>query len=297
MDVLHAAEIVGLRKDFSLLDETTAMIMAHKSMCLTPKGIVAFVDIGHASMQVCFAEFKEDCSNSSRFESETSVNILYKGYSKSLGGRQFDKVLFNHFASKIRKKYNIDVSKNSSDCVRLSETCERLKINLSYNSEASFCIKKFSGSTDIKGSITRKEFEILSISILKKIEVALKNALSESGLNVQKVDSLEAIGKGCSIPAIIDILTKIFGKKERHTTYSYEYERQTGHSYEHVATGCYMHGAHLNITGMNKTIHNLTRALETSELVSSELNSQEENAKDSEKFLWRRAMEKEGILK
>lgn len=39
-----------------------------------------------------------------------------------------------------------------------------------------------------------------------------------------------------------------------------------------------------------------TTGLETSQLVSTELNSQEEKTEDSEKFIWRRAMDEDGHL-
>ncbi|XP_078153043.1 uncharacterized protein LOC144548209 [Carex rostrata] len=280
-DVLQAAKIAGFPASFCLLDETIAMVLAlERNLLREPRCIVAFIDIGHASMQVCFAEFNWDCSTRSPFE-RRSVNILFKGYARSLGGREFDKVLFNHFASKIRKEYNIDLKKDSSACVRLSEACERLKNDLSEDNEASFCLEKFSGSIDVKGSITRKDFEILSISILKATEMALKKALSESGLNVNKIDYLEAVGKGCYIPAIIDVMTKVFGVKKRKTR-----------NYEHVARGC----RQLNIMGTDKIINDLSTGLKVSNLFSSELNSEEENEQDSEKLLWRRAMGKKGHL-
>ncbi|XP_078165559.1 uncharacterized protein LOC144560268 [Carex rostrata] len=280
-EVLQAAKIVGLPSSFCLLDETTAMVLALESnRLLEPQGIVAFVDIGHASMQVCFAEFIGKHDDMVRY-----TNILYKGYARSLGGREFDKVLFKHFASKIRKEYNIDVSEYSSACVKLSEACEILKYDLSTKNEASFCIENFYGSITVKGSMKRKDFKRLTISILKKIEVALKKALMESRLNVEKIELIEVVGKGCSIPAIIDIVTKIFGKKLSKTTH-----------FEHVARGCAMHARQQNVMGTDQMINGLTTGLETSQLVSTELNSQEEKTEDSEKFIWRRAMDEDGHL-
>ncbi|XP_078166012.1 uncharacterized protein LOC144560650 isoform X2 [Carex rostrata] len=285
-DVLQAAKMAGLSNSFYLLDEATALVVAHETL-LGPPRIVAFVDIGHANMQICFAEFKWDTYKTrgiGYFEKKRSVNILYKGYARSLGGREFDKVLFKHFASKIRKEYNIDVFESSSACVRLNEACESLKNDLSINNTASFCIKNFSGSIDVKVSITRKEFESLSISILKKIEVALKKALSESRLNVENIDLTETVGNGCYIAAIFEILTKIFGKYPRNIMYD-----------EHVALGCAMHARIQHITGTEIMINDLTTGPETSQLVSSELNSEEKKAEDSE-FHWRRAMGEDGHL-
>ncbi|XP_078153433.1 uncharacterized protein LOC144548598 isoform X2 [Carex rostrata] len=277
MDVLQAANLAGLSNSFYHLDEAKALLLAHETL-LGPPRIVAFVDIGHANIQICFAEFKRDIGLS---EKKRSMNILYKGYARSLGGREFDKVLFKHFASTIRKEYNIDVFESSSACVRLSEACEILKKDLSINNKASFCIENFSGSIDVKVSITRKEFETLGISILKRIEVALKKALSESGLDVDKIELIEAIGKGCSIPAIIDILTKIFGEKVRIPTCN-----------DYIAKGCAMKQARQRLDKMTK---DQTTDPETSQLVSSVLNSEEKKMEDSE-FLWRRAMDEDGHL-
>ena len=49
---------------------------------------VVFVDVGHANMQVCAVAFKKG-----------EVKILAHAFNHSLGGRDFDDIIFKNFAS------------------------------------------------------------------------------------------------------------------------------------------------------------------------------------------------------
>lgn len=54
---------------------------------------VAFVDVGHASMQVCIAEFRKG-----------QLKVLSHSYDRSLDGRDFDEALFHQFAAKFKEE-------------------------------------------------------------------------------------------------------------------------------------------------------------------------------------------------
>jgi heat shock protein 4 len=87
--MLAAAHIAGLNC-LRLLNETTATALAwgiYKTDL--PEGSVtnvAFVDVGHSSMQVCIAAFKKG-----------QLQVLSNAWDRNLGGRDFDNVLFEHF--------------------------------------------------------------------------------------------------------------------------------------------------------------------------------------------------------
>lgn len=222
-DVLEAAKLAKLTS-FSLLDETAAMALGYENCWHSAStGIVVFVDIGHANMQVCFAQFERTHGAADVNHKTVCTKILYQAYVRSLGGRDFNKVLFMHFASIIRKKHSIDVYQSANACLRLTDACEGLKKELSTYDKASFCIKKFSGSKDVKGSINRKEFENMTTPILERIKESLEKALIDSGLDRFLVQSIEAVGNECSMPAVINILKEVFEMEPRKMTNSDEY--------------------------------------------------------------------------
>ncbi|XP_058192438.1 heat shock 70 kDa protein 14-like isoform X3 [Rhododendron vialii] len=228
--VLDAATIAGLHP-LRLLHETTATALAYGiyKTDLPENGQlnVAFVDIGHASMQVCIAGFKEG-----------QLKILAHSFDRSLGGRDFDEALFQYFAAKFKEKYKIDVYQNARACLRLRTACEKLKRVLSANPEAPLNIECLMEEKDVKGFIKRENFEKISIPILERVRKPLEKALSEARLTVENIHSVEVVGSGSRVPAIIRILTEFFRKEPRRTM----------NSSECVAKGCALECAILSST-------------------------------------------------
>ncbi|KAI8529532.1 hypothetical protein RHMOL_Rhmol12G0232100 [Rhododendron molle] len=228
--VLDAATIAGLHP-LRLLHETTATALAYgiykTDLQENDQLNVAFVDIGHASMQVCIAGFKEG-----------QLKILAHSFDRSLGGRDFDEALFQYFAANFKVLYKIDVYQNARACLRLRTACEKLKRVLSANPEAPLNIECLMEEKDVKGFITRENFEKISIPILERVRKPLEKALSEAGLTVENIHSVEVVGSGSRVPAIIRILTEFFRKEPRRTM----------NSSECVAKGCALECATLSST-------------------------------------------------
>ncbi|KAF5205686.1 Heat shock protein [Thalictrum thalictroides] len=207
--VMDAATIAGLHP-LRLFHETTATALGYgiykTDLPENDQLNVAFVDIGHASMQVCIAGFKKG-----------QLKILSHAFDQSLGGRDFDEVLFQHFAAKFREEYKIDVTQNARASLRLRAACEKLKKVLSANPEAPLNIECLMEEKDVRGFIKRDEFEKISIPILERVKGPLERALSDAGLTVENIHSVEVVGSGSRVPAIIRILTEFFGKEPRRT--------------------------------------------------------------------------------
>ena len=228
--VLDAATIAGLHP-LRLFHETTATALAYgiykTDLPENDQLNVAFVDIGHASMQVCIAGFKKG-----------QLKILSHSFDRSLGGRDFDEVLFQHFAQKFKEEYKIDVFQNAKACLRLRTGGEKLKKVLSANPEAPLNIECLMEEKDVRGFIKREEFEKISVPILERVRKPLEKVLSEAGLTVDNIHAVEVIGSGSRVPAIIRILTEFFGKEPRRTM----------NASECVAKGCALQCAILSPT-------------------------------------------------
>lgn len=228
--VLDAATIAGLHP-LRLLHETTATALAYgiykTDLPENDQLNVAFVDIGHASMQVCIAGYKKG-----------QLKILAHSFDQSLGGRDFDEVLFNHFAAKFKEEYKIDVFQNARACLRLRSACEKLKKVLSANPVAPLNIECLMDEKDVRGFIKRDEFEQISVPILERVKGPLEEALSDAGLSAENIHAVEVVGSGSRVPAIIRILTEFFGKEPRRTM----------NASECVAKGCALQCAILSPT-------------------------------------------------
>ncbi|CAN6340828.1 unnamed protein product [Urochloa humidicola] len=228
--VLDAATIAGLRP-LRLFHETTATALAYGiyKTDLPEQGQlnVAFVDVGHASMQVSIVGYKKG-----------QLKMLSHAYDRSLGGRDFDEALFKHFAAKFKEEYKIDVYQNARACLRLRVACEKLKKVLSANPEAPLNIECLMDEKDVRGFIKREEFEQISAPVLERVKGPLEKALSEAGLTIDDVHFVEVVGSGSRVPAIIKIITEFFGKEPRRTM----------NASECVARGCALQCAILSPT-------------------------------------------------
>ena len=228
--VSDAATIAGLHP-LRLFHETTATALAYgiykTDLPENDQLNVAFVDVGHASMQVCIVGFKRG-----------QLKVLAHAFDRSLGGRDFDEVLFRHFAAKFKEEYKIDVYQNARACQRLRAACEKLKKMLSANPEAPLNIECLMDEKDVRGFIKREEFEKISVPILERVKGPLEKALSDAGIGVENVHSVEVVGSGSRVPAIIRILTEFFGKEPRRTM----------NASECVARGCALQCAMLSPT-------------------------------------------------
>jgi len=228
--VLDAATIAGLRP-LRLFHETTATALAYgiykTDLPENDQLNVAFVDVGHASMQVSIVGYKKG-----------QLKMLSHAYDRSLGGRDFDEALFKHFAAKFKEEYKIDVYQNARACIRLRVACEKLKKMLSANPEAPMNIECLMDEKDVRGFIKRDEFELISTPVLERVKGPLEKALAEAGLTTESVHFVEVVGSGSRVPAIIRIITEFFGKEPRRTM----------NASECVARGCALQCAILSPT-------------------------------------------------
>ncbi|PAN17560.1 hypothetical protein PAHAL_3G140000 [Panicum hallii] len=228
--VLDAATIAGLRP-LRLFHETTATALAYgiykTDLPENDQLNVAFVDVGHASMQVSIVGYKKG-----------QLKMLSHTYDRSLGGRDFDEALFKHFAAKFKEEYKIDVYQNARACLRLRVACEKLKKVLSANPEAPLNIECLMDEKDVRGFIKREEFEQISAPVLERVKGPLEKALAEAGLTTENVHFVEVVGSGSRVPAIIKIITEFFGKEPRRTM----------NASECVARGCALQCAILSPT-------------------------------------------------
>ncbi|CAN6331610.1 unnamed protein product [Urochloa humidicola] len=228
--VLDAATIAGLRP-LRLFHETTATALAYgiykTDLPEQDQLNVAFVDVGHASMQVSIVGYKKG-----------QLKMLSHAYDRSLGGRDFDEALFKHFAAKFKEQYKIDVYQNARACLRLRVACEKLKKVLSANPEAPLNIECLMDEKDVRGFIKREEFEQISAPVLERVKGPLEKALAEAGLTTENVHFVEVVGSGSRVPAIIKIITEFFGKEPRRTM----------NASECVARGCALQCAILSPT-------------------------------------------------
>ncbi|CAI9292563.1 unnamed protein product [Lactuca saligna] len=227
-EYLHAASIAGLRP-LQLVHDCTAVALGY-GMFKTDflkKGptIVLFLDIGQCDTQVTVAAFEKG-----------KMEILAHSFDPNLGGRDFDEVLFSHFATQFKQQYGIDVYTNVRASVRLRAACEKLKKVLSANVEAPLSIECLVDDKDLVGFITREEFEKMSAKLLERVTDVCHMAIKD--YNLHKIHTVELVGSGSRIPSIVSKISFLFKKEPMRTL----------NGSECVARGCALYCAKLSPT-------------------------------------------------
>ena len=210
--ILDACQIAGLNC-LKLMNDTTAVALTyglyHSSLPeLTEKPhIVAFVDIGYTQVQASAVAFNKG-----------KLRMLATTFDNNLGGRDFDRVLCDHFQTEFKQKYKVDAYSNIRAKLRLRAECEKLKKLMSSNSSPiPLNIECFMNDIDVSGKMKRDEFEKLSESLLARVKKTLSELLIEAKLNPEEIDLVEIVGGSTRIPAVKQIVQEVFAKEPSTT--------------------------------------------------------------------------------
>lgn len=220
--VLDAAQISGLNC-LSLINDSTAIALCYG---LTRADIqddtnvrnVCFVDIGYSNTQICIVGFGKG-----------SLEVRSYAYDANLGGRDFDEALAQYFADAILAKYKQDACRQSKkSMLRLRVACEKIKKVLSGIAFTRLELESLFDGIDVPLEMSREQFNELTQGLVGRVEACIHAAITSSGLSINQIFSCEIVGGTTRIPAIKDMLSRIFGK-EPSTTLNQD---------EAIARGC-----------------------------------------------------------
>ncbi|KAG7673591.1 hypothetical protein KSW81_006791 [Nannochloris sp. 'desiccata'] len=207
--MLTASQVAGFNC-LRLLDETTATALAYgiyKTDLPENEVInVAFVDVGHNATQVCIVALKKG-----------QLAVLANAWDRNLGGRDFDRVLFDHFTAEFDEKHKINVRSNPRSAYRLLRACERTKKVLTTNPEAPINVESLTPDVDANGMITRDIFEEKAKPILDRLLVPVQRAVQDAGLTPDHIHNVEVVGGSTRVASVLGLLTSYFGKEPSRT--------------------------------------------------------------------------------
>eukprot|EP00216_Chloropicon_sp_CCMP2111_P006945 CAMPEP_0198235372 /NCGR_PEP_ID=MMETSP1446-20131203/1275_1 /TAXON_ID=1461542 ORGANISM="Unidentified sp, Strain CCMP2111" /NCGR_SAMPLE_ID=MMETSP1446 /ASSEMBLY_ACC=CAM_ASM_001112 /LENGTH=834 /DNA_ID=CAMNT_0043916513 /DNA_START=82 /DNA_END=2589 /DNA_ORIENTATION=- len=207
--MIDAVDIAGLRC-LRLIPDTTASALdfgIYKTdLSETEPLNVAFIDVGHSSLQVCIAAFTKG-----------RLRVLSQTYDRHLGGRSFDNILFEHFCNEFKENYKLDVKSNARATLRLRSELTKMKKVLSANSLGSFALECFMNDIDVRGKLKREEFEAMSSDLLDAIIRPCQQAMEEAGLSLDQISSVELIGSASRIPSVSSKISEFFGQEISRT--------------------------------------------------------------------------------
>jgi len=200
----EAGEIAGLTVK-RIINEPTAASLAYGLDKKSQDIRIAVFDLGGGTFDISILELGDGV-----FEVKSTNGDTH------LGGDDFDEMIIDWLAEEFKKEENIDLRKDPMALQRLKEAAEKAKIELSSSSSTEINLPYIMPVDGIPKhlvkTLSRAKFESLVDSLVQKTVEPCKKALKDAGMKASDVDEVILVGGSTRIPAIQEIVQKVFGK-------------------------------------------------------------------------------------
>lgn len=200
----EAGEIAGL-KVRRIINEPTAAALAYGLDKKDKDSKVAVFDLGGGTFDVSILELGDGV-----FEVKSTNGDTH------LGGDDFDQNIINWLADEFLKDEGLDLRKDPMALQRLKEAAEKAKIELSNSTQTEINLPYIMPVDGIPKhlvkTLTRAKFEQINDSLIQRCVTPCEKALSDAGLKANDINEVILVGGSTRIPAIQDLVQKIFGR-------------------------------------------------------------------------------------
>src|SRR5712671_635305 len=200
----QAGEIAGLEV-LRIINEPTAASLAY-GLDKKRDEIIAVYDLGGGTFDISILQLGEGV-----FEVKATNGDTH------LGGDDFDQRIIDWLADEFRKDQGIDLRNDRMALQRLKEAAERAKIELSSAMQTEinlpFITADASGPKHLVMTLTRAKLEQLVGDLIERTRGPVMKALEDAGIRASDVHEVVLVGGQTRMPAVIDLVRKIFGKE------------------------------------------------------------------------------------
>ena len=199
-----AGTIAGLEV-LRIINEPTAASLAY-GLEKRKDEIIAVYDLGGGTFDISILQLGEGV-----FEVKATNGDTH------LGGDDFDQRIVDWMADEFRKETGIDLRNDRMALQRLKEAAERTKIELSSSLQTEinlpFITADASGPKHLVMTVTRAKLEQLVGDLIERTRVPVMKALEDAGVKASDVNEVILVGGQTRMPAVIELVRKIFGKE------------------------------------------------------------------------------------
>jgi molecular chaperone DnaK len=200
-----AGTIAGLEV-LRIINEPTAASLAYGLDKKKTDETIAVYDLGGGTFDISILQLGEGV-----FEVKATNGDTH------LGGDDFDQRIVDWIADEFRKEQGIDLRKDRMALQRLKEAAERAKIELSSALQTEinlpFISADASGPKHLVMTLTRAKLEQLVGDLIELTRGPVMKALEDAGIKASEVNEVVLVGGQTRMPAVIDLVRKIFGKE------------------------------------------------------------------------------------
>ncbi|MGZ6368502.1 MAG: molecular chaperone DnaK, partial [Ktedonobacteraceae bacterium] len=199
-----AGKIAGLEV-LRIINEPTAASLAY-GLDKKKDETIAVYDLGGGTFDISILQLGEGV-----FEVKATNGDTH------LGGDDFDQRIIDWLADEFRKEQGIDLRKDQMALQRLKEAAERAKIELSSSLQSEinlpFITADANGPKHLVMTLTRAKLEQLVSDLIERTRGPVMKALEDAGLRANEINEVVLVGGQTRMPAIIEMVRKIFGKE------------------------------------------------------------------------------------
>ena len=200
----EAGEIAGLNVR-RIVNEPTAASLAYGLDKSDRDMKIAVFDLGGGTFDISILELGDGV-----FEVRSTNGDTH------LGGDDFDHVIIDWLADEFKADEGVDLRQDPMAMQRLKEAAEKAKIELSSTTSTEINLPYIMPVGGIPKhlvrTLTRAKFEQLADRLIQACVAPCEAALRDAGLSKSDIDEVILVGGSTRIPAIQEIVEKIFGK-------------------------------------------------------------------------------------
>lgn len=201
----EAGEIAGLTVR-RIVNEPTAAALAYGLDKQNKDSKIAVFDLGGGTFDISILELGDGV-----FEVKSTNGDTH------LGGDDFDHRIIDWLAQEFMNEEGIDLRKDPMALQRLKEAAEKAKIELSSASSTEINLPYIMPVNGIPKhlvkTLSRAKFEQLIDDLLQKCVNPCQTAMKDAGLSNSDIDEVILVGGSTRIPAVQEMVEKLFGKK------------------------------------------------------------------------------------
>jgi molecular chaperone DnaK len=199
-----AGKIAGLEV-LRIINEPTAASLAY-GLDKKKDETIAVYDLGGGTFDISILQLGEGV-----FEVKSTNGDTH------LGGDDFDQRIIDWLADEFRKEQGIDLRSDRMALQRLKEAAERAKIELSSSMQTEinlpFISADANGPKHLVITLTRAKLEQLVADLIERTRGPVMKALQDADIRATDVNEVVLVGGQTRMPAVIDLVRKIFGKE------------------------------------------------------------------------------------
>jgi len=201
-----AGKIAGLDVK-RIVNEPTAAALAY-GLDKKKDETIAVYDFGGGTFDISILEVGEGV-----------IEVKSTNGDTHLGGDNLDQRIVDWLIGEFKQESGLDLHAKGNEMAlqRLKDAAERAKIELSTAQETEinlpFITADASGPKHLVRKLTRAKLESLVDDLLQKSVGPCKQAMKDAGVDASKIDEVVLVGGQTRMPAIQELVKKLFGKE------------------------------------------------------------------------------------